>query len=84
MVRRSRIVSIALMVTITVLVHTQQIQVKEAETYYRIGQTFLHTGSNDDDIEAFSKAIQIKPDYWEAYKGRGCAYANRGSISGSP
>jgi len=60
MVRRSRIVSIALMVTITVLVHSQQIQVKEAETYFRIGQTFLHTGSYDAAIFACKSASGMK------------------------
>lgn len=53
---------------------TQGVVYQDAENYCRDGWNYLQQGDYDAAIEAFTKAIQLKSDYSEAYEGRGLAY----------
>lgn len=51
-----------------------------AQKYYTVGTNELLNGSMDVALTNFSKAIETKPDFPEAYAGRGYAKQMRGEI----
>ena len=56
---------------------TQQPEVL-ADAYLDRGSDFLAKGNYDRAIEAYDKAIELKPDFADAYSNRGAAYAKKG------
>ncbi len=46
--------------------------------YFKTGQEFLSKGSYQDAIEQFSKAIELKPEYTDAYIARAGVYETLG------
>lgn len=51
---------------------------KTSEYWRNLGVTYGESGRYQEAIEAFKQAIQINPDYAEAYNGLGFAYSNSG------
>ena len=49
-----------------------------AETYYNLGLAHSKNGKLDEAIENYTKAIELKPDYAEAYYYRGGAFLRLG------
>ncbi|MFP4439637.1 MAG: tetratricopeptide repeat protein [Chloroflexaceae bacterium] len=45
-----------------------------AKTHFNRGQEYAEKGEYDQAIAEFTAAIELKPDYAEAYTGRGRAY----------
>ena len=45
-----------------------------AEAYYNRGIAYGDKGEYDKAIEDYSKAIELNPEYAEAYNNRGNAY----------
>ena len=56
---------------------TQQPEVS-VDVYLNRGDAFLGKGNYDFAIEAYDKAIELKPDFAVAYSNRGQAYAKKG------
>jgi len=54
---------------------------KTASDYYQSGWRKVNDGDNDAAIADLTRAIQLKPDYPEAYLDRGVAYARLGSYA---
>src|SRR5262249_23076590 len=48
-----------------------------AGTHYNIGKRMSHLRRWDEALAAYDEAIRLKPDYAEAYHGRGYVLANR-------
>jgi len=48
-----------------------------AKTYYERGNAYLEKGEYDRAITAYSKAIELKPDYADAWYNRGICYNNK-------
>jgi tetratricopeptide (TPR) repeat protein len=46
----------------------------EAEEYYEQGYNYYGQEHYHDAIDAYKKAIAVKPDYWEAYDGMSVVY----------
>ena len=42
------------------------------------GAAYFNKGKYDEGIQDFNKAIELKPDYAEAYRNRGTAYFKKG------
>lgn len=53
--------------------------VPEAEEAYRLGNFLLALNQKDHAIEAYSRAIELNPDYREAYEKRGAVYYSQGN-----
>ena len=49
-----------------------------AETHYNRGLTHSKNGELDKAIENYTKAIELKPDYGDAYYNRGGAFLRLG------
>jgi tetratricopeptide (TPR) repeat protein len=49
--------------------------------YVQIGNSSYAKGKYDQAIEAYTKAIDIDPDFAKAYDNRGAAYAQEGNLS---
>ncbi|MFM6732144.1 MAG: tetratricopeptide repeat protein [Microcystis panniformis] len=47
-----------------------------AETYFKQGEDYRNNNQSDKAIAAYTKAIEINPQYAEAYKNRGIVYYN--------
>ncbi|GCL58160.1 tetratricopeptide repeat protein [Microcystis aeruginosa] len=47
-----------------------------AETYFKQGEDYRNNNQYDKAIAAYTKAIEINPQYAEAYKNRGIVYHN--------
>jgi tetratricopeptide (TPR) repeat protein len=45
---------------------------------FGMGQAYAKLGRYDESIAAFDRAIQIQPDYWEAYSEKGYALSDSG------
>ena len=45
---------------------------------YQIGQDYLGDGGNDRAIEYFTEALDLDPEYTEAYNAKGVAYHEKG------
>jgi len=52
---------------------------KAAEKLFNMGNAYYHTGNYDKAIEYYKKAIELKPDYTEAYYNMGGAYYDKGN-----
>jgi tetratricopeptide (TPR) repeat protein len=76
----SNLISFIFLIMILVQSYISMAIVQEAEDYYHVGLIYYYRGDYDLAIEAFTKAIQLKPDYWEAYDGRGVAYISKGKF----
>jgi Flp pilus assembly protein TadD len=50
---------------------------KEAEVCYKQSVEFIKKQQFDDAIVQATKAIKLKPKYWEAYVVRGAAHAEK-------
>lgn len=48
--------------------------------YFKLGVYYFHEGEFQNAIKAFSKAIQIKPDFSEAYHNIGVSYHELGEL----
>src|SRR5262245_40781315 len=57
-----------------------QAQNTNAEDLLRQGQEYVKQADYERAIAAFTEAIRLKPDYQQAYTGRGLAYADRGQF----
>ncbi|MDR1602709.1 MAG: tetratricopeptide repeat protein [Tannerella sp.] len=51
---------------------------KQAKEYFQRGYAYYYKGDYDKAIESYHKAIELKPDYAEAYYNQGNAYKNKG------
>jgi tetratricopeptide (TPR) repeat protein len=51
---------------------------KEAEAYFILGTGYGQKGKYEKAIEAFNKAIELKPDFAKAYNNQGNVYDNKG------
>jgi len=49
---------------------------KEAEAFFKRASEYYDKGNYDRAIADFTEAIRLKPDFVEAYQGRGDAYAS--------
>ena len=47
---------------------------RDAEAYYNRGVAYARIGQIDQAIKDYSRAIELNPEYAEAYETRGCAY----------
>ncbi|MDH3929743.1 MAG: tetratricopeptide repeat protein, partial [Deltaproteobacteria bacterium] len=47
---------------------------------FRQGASFLESGKYNEAIKAFSDAIELSPQYAEAYRNRGLAWAGKGEL----
>lgn len=77
-VKRFSIVLITLMSIAGVALSTQKTQAAEstqAEDSFRQASTRLEQGNFQGAIQAFNQAIELNPDYMEAYCERGLSYA---------
>ena len=50
----------------------------QAEYYLRRGKDYAEKGNYSKAIESFTKAIELQPDYAEAYQNRCLAYFEQG------
>lgn len=48
--------------------------------YNKFGKLLLAMGKNEEAIQYFQKAIQLKPNYFEAYSNLGVAYAKLSQV----
>jgi Tfp pilus assembly protein PilF/archaellum component FlaC len=53
-------------------------QAEQARELNNKGVALFHRGSVEASIEAFIRAVELKPDYSEAYNNLGLAYSKRG------
>ena len=53
---------------------------KDAKAYYEQSLESIKKSQYDNAIAESSKAIELKPKYWEAYVIRGAAYAEKGQM----
>jgi Flp pilus assembly protein TadD len=51
---------------------------RSAKLRFQLGQALLAQGNAVAAKESLRKAVELKPDYWEAYNSLGIAYANEG------
>ena len=54
--------------------------IQDAITHYHQGNTYRQQNNLDAAIEAYSKAIELNPDYADAYCGLGVAYDDQGAF----
>lgn len=57
------------------LINEGKVVADSAQDYYRRGVQYHNDGKYNMALEFYSKAIKLKPDYLEAYYGRGTIYA---------
>ena len=50
-------------------------------SHFRIGATFQKLGKMEEAIEAYNKALSLKPDYAEAYYNMGTSLAGQGKLA---
>ena len=48
------------------------------------GVTYSDKGKQDRAIEDYNRAIELKPDFADAYNNRGIAYSKKGELEGLP
>jgi len=81
---RRRTIAIGILTAIIIVVLAVQIPRTYvavcAENYNNLGVQEYEKGNYKKAIEYFTKAIELKPDYAEAYFNRGLAYLKTGSI----
>jgi tetratricopeptide (TPR) repeat protein len=53
---------------------------QKAKTYYKTAHEFLESKNYDDALTQFSKALEIEPDYIDAYMARGQIYEFKGEL----
>ena len=53
---------------------------QDAITHYHLGNDYYKQRNLDAAIGAYSKAIELNPDYAEAYCGLGVAYDDQGAF----
>ncbi|TRU27689.1 MAG: tetratricopeptide repeat protein [Microcystis aeruginosa Ma_MB_S_20031200_S102D] len=58
------------------VVQSSQPNSTTAETYFKQGEDYRNNNQSDKAIAAYTKAIEINPQYAEAYKNRGIVYLN--------
>jgi tetratricopeptide (TPR) repeat protein len=51
---------------------------EDADAWYKKGNTFFNSGKYEEAIEAYDKAIEIKPDYPEDWSNLGTALSKIG------
>jgi tetratricopeptide (TPR) repeat protein len=56
---------------------------QNAKKYYKTGEDFVEVGNYKDAIEQFTKAIDLAPDYADAYVARADAYEKIGMLEES-
>ncbi len=54
---------------------------RRASAYYNLGRACQDLRVHDRAIDAYSRVIELKPDYPEAYNGRGLSYKSRGKYA---
>lgn len=59
-------------------VDTGRVAADSAQDYYKRASQYYSEGKSGMAIEYYSKAITLKPDYWEAYYDRGTVYLSSG------
>ena len=72
------VVTVIIMAVLAALIPGTYMAVS-AENYNNLGIQEYEKGNYEKAIEYFSKAIELKPDYAEAYYNRGLAYLKTGS-----
>ena len=63
------------------LQHGLQIESKNYQAIFQLGNIFLMENNYQSAIEEFGKAIQIKPDFWQAINNQGLAFYELNKIS---
>ncbi|HWQ19133.1 MAG TPA: tetratricopeptide repeat protein [Methanotrichaceae archaeon] len=66
------------LLAIAVLSATALAQEKTAEDWYKKGIESINGGSSDEAIEAYDRALEINPDYADAWSGKASALASQG------
>jgi serine/threonine-protein kinase len=59
---------------------TVTLRPKNPYMVHQLGRAFRKKGSTAEAIATFSKAIELKPDYWESWSHRGEAYVKAGQV----
>lgn len=73
------VIAILLFCPVSVFAETKEIGAEDmAKEWFEKGLKYDIDKDYDKAIEAFSKAIALKPDYAYAYTNRGLAYHNKG------
>lgn len=54
-------------------------ELKSAEKWYNKGADLNELGQADEALEAYKKAIEIKPDYADAWFNRACIFSTKGN-----
>jgi tetratricopeptide (TPR) repeat protein len=73
-------VAVALLAVSCDMADLERTALKTAEDYHARGLEYLDNGNYDSAIADFTKAINLDPDYAEAYHSRGRAYNERGRV----
>ena len=52
----------------------------EVQTHYNLGVAYYHSGQIEKAIDAYQKAIELEPDFADAYGGLGVIYWRNGNL----
>ncbi|MCU0571635.1 MAG: tetratricopeptide repeat protein [Syntrophobacteraceae bacterium] len=66
--------------SIKVLMEAEKKRPKDPKVHYLLGIAYDQRGIPDKAVEHFDKAIELKPDYSEAYNSLGAHYAENGNL----
>ena len=69
--------------TVAMLTVTEKVKAESADFYYKRGIALGALGDTQGEIDNYSKAIEINPNYSNPYFNRGIAKENIGDINGA-
>jgi tetratricopeptide (TPR) repeat protein len=59
---------------------TMSLSAQNAKQFYKTGLTFVEAGNHQDAIEQFSRALEIDPEYTDAYRQRAACFEISGDL----
>lgn len=59
---------------------TMSLSAQNAKQFYKTGLTFVEAGNHQDAIDQFSRALEIDPEYTDAYRQRAACFEISGNL----